>query len=122
VGFKVESVVSFLGDCRESFLNKSVPIEPALPSKTLTKPGAAKKTRWPLASIASSARPRGFPALLGFEDDSPVPVRRRRVLPEGVETPDIKIEYIVEAKAIACFAASNNRLSSAFEIPLPVAR
>src|ERR1035437_8507832 len=85
-------------------------------------PERHKTTRWPLAGYANRAGPRGFWLLLGFQDEGPVPVRRRWVLPEGLEARGIKIEYIFQAKAVVGFAAPNNRLSSAIEIALPVAR
>src|ERR1017187_10324038 len=72
--------------------------------------------------MASRAKPHDFPSLLGFQDKGPVPVRRRRALPEGVEARGIKIEYVIQAKAIIRFAASNNRLSSAIEVALAIAR
>src|ERR1035437_8929304 len=68
------------------------------------------------------AGPRGFWLLLGFQNEGPVPVRRRRDLPEGLEARGIKIKYVFQAKAVVRFAATNNRLSSALEIALPVAR
>jgi hypothetical protein len=71
-------------------------------------PERHKTTQWPPAGIASGAGPRGFPSLLGFQDEGPVPVRRRRGLPEGLEARGIKIEYVFQAKAVVRFAAPNN--------------
>src|ERR1035437_967867 len=85
-------------------------------------PERHKTTRWPLAGYANRAGPRGFWLLLGFQDEGPIPVRRRRGLPEGLEARGIKIKYVFQAKAVVRFAAPNNRLSSALEIALPVAR
>src|SRR5450830_943139 len=73
--------------------------------------------------LSKSSRPaRIFWLLLGFQNEGPVPVCRRRGLPEGLEARGIKIEYVFQAKAVVRFAAPNNRLSRAIEIALPVAR